>query len=41
MESIGEMDTALQFYESARDNLSLVRVNCYCGNLTKVTIFYY
>ena len=41
MESIGEMDAALQFYESARDNLSLVRVNCYCGNLTKVFIFYY
>jgi len=35
MESVGEMDAALQFYESARDNLSLVRVNCYCGNLTK------
>lgn len=36
MESIGEMEAALQFYESAQDNLSLVRVNCYCGNVTKV-----
>ena len=36
MESVGEMETALQFYESAQDNLSLVRVYCYCGNLEKV-----
>ena len=36
MESVGEMETALQFYESAQDNLSLVRVHCYCGNMTKV-----
>ncbi len=38
MESIGEMETALQFYESAQDNLSLVRVNCYCGNVSKVAM---
>ena len=36
MESTSEMETALQFYEAARDNLSLVRVYCYCGNLEKV-----
>eukprot|EP00794_Sanderia_malayensis_P006805 gene6805-7574_t len=35
MESVGEMDTALQFYESAQDSLSLVRVNCFCGNIAK------
>ncbi len=38
MESVGEMDAALQFYESAQDNLSLVRVNCFCGNVLKVCI---
>ena len=37
MESVGEMEAALQFYESAQDHLSLVRVNCYCGNLNKVS----
>ncbi|CAH1793664.1 unnamed protein product [Owenia fusiformis] len=35
MESAGEMETALQFYEAAADYLSLVRVYCYCGNLDK------
>ena len=30
------METALQFYEAAQDVLSLVRVQCYCGNLDKV-----
>ena len=38
MESTSEMETALQFYEAARDNLSLVRVYCYCGNLEKVSM---
>lgn len=38
MESLGEMDTALQFYEMARDYLSLVRVYCYCGNMDKVCL---
>ncbi|XP_060569057.1 intraflagellar transport protein 140 homolog [Ruditapes philippinarum] len=37
MESLGEMDTALQFYEMARDYLSLVRVYCYCGNMDKAS----
>ncbi len=37
MESTGEMDTALQFYEAAQDFLSLVRVYCYCGNLERVS----
>ncbi|XP_022095457.1 intraflagellar transport protein 140 homolog isoform X2 [Acanthaster planci] len=35
MESTGEMETALQFYEAGQDFLSLVRVYCYCGNLEK------
>ena len=35
MESAGEMESALQFYEAAKDQLSLVRVYCYCGNLDK------
>ncbi|KAH7979186.1 hypothetical protein HPB49_008610 [Dermacentor silvarum] len=35
MESIGEMEAALQFYEAARDYLSLLRVHCYFGNVDK------
>lgn len=37
MESLGEMDTALQYYEMAQDYLSLVRVYCYCGNMDKAS----
>ncbi len=40
LESTQEMDAALQFYETARDYLSLVRVNCYCGRLDKVAAKY-
>uniref|UniRef100_T1IR84 Uncharacterized protein n=1 Tax=Strigamia maritima TaxID=126957 RepID=T1IR84_STRMM len=35
MESTGEMEIALQYYEQAQDYLSLVRVYCYCNNLEK------
>ena len=35
MESTGEMELALQYYELAEDYLSLVRVYCYCDNLQK------
>lgn len=35
LESTGEMDAALQYYEYADDYLSLVRVYCYCDNLEK------
>ncbi|KAL1475134.1 hypothetical protein MTO96_037504 [Rhipicephalus appendiculatus] len=35
MESVGEMEAALQFYEAARDYLSLLRVHCYFGNVDK------
>jgi intraflagellar transport protein 140 len=33
LESTGEMESALEFYDSAKDALSLVRVHCYCGEL--------
>lgn len=36
MESNGEMDIALKYYEAANDILSLVRVYCFCGNIVKV-----
>ncbi len=35
LESAGEMELALQYYELAEDYLSLVRVHCYCDNLEK------
>ena len=35
MESTGEMELALQYYEMAEDYLSLVRVYSYCDNLEK------
>ena len=35
LESAGEMELALQYYELAEDYLSLVRVHCYCENLEK------
>ena len=41
MESLGEMEVALQFYEMAQDYLSLVRVYCYCSNMDKVGIWYF
>ena len=36
MESLGEMEAALQFYEIAKDHFSVVRVLCYLGNIQKV-----
>ena len=33
MESTGDMDSALQFYDAAHDYVSLVRVLCYCGRM--------
>ena len=38
MESTGEMELALQYYELSEDYLSLVRVYSYCDNLEKVSI---
>ncbi|CAM1291051.1 IFT140 (predicted) [Pycnogonum litorale] len=35
MESTGEMETALRYYEGAQDHLALVRVYCYWNNLEK------
>ena len=31
LESNGEMDSALQFYQAAEDIMSFVRIWCYCG----------
>ena len=38
LESSQDMDAALEFYAAAEDTLSLVRVNCYLGNMEKVCI---
>ena len=35
MESIGEMEAALHYYELSQDYHSIVRVHCYCGNNEK------
>ncbi|GFO12432.1 intraflagellar transport protein 140 homolog, partial [Plakobranchus ocellatus] len=37
MESTGDMETAIQFYETAQDFFSLVRVYCYCSNMEKAS----
>ena len=37
MESTGDMEAAIQFYETAQDFFSLVRVYCYCGDMEKVS----
>ncbi|XP_040583059.1 intraflagellar transport protein 140 homolog [Lepeophtheirus salmonis] len=37
MESTGEMEIALQYYDLADDYLSLVRVYCYCEDLEKAS----
>ncbi|XP_074475359.1 intraflagellar transport protein 140 homolog [Sebastes fasciatus] len=37
LESRSDMDSALRFYESAQDYLSLVRVHCYMGNIQKAS----
>ena len=36
LESQGEMDAALHYYELARDHFSLVRIHCFQGNVQKV-----
>ena len=36
LESISEMDGALQYYETAQDILSLVRLHCYNDRMEKV-----
>ncbi|KAL7372671.1 hypothetical protein ABVT39_020471 [Epinephelus coioides] len=37
LESQSDMDSALRFYECAQDYLSLVRVQCYMGNIQKAS----
>lgn len=34
-ESQGDYATALKYYEAAEDILSIVRVHCYCNNITQ------
>lgn len=41
MESTGDMENALQYYENAQDYLSLVRVYCYCGQMDKVSFLFF
>jgi len=36
MESCGEMEIAKNFYETSKDNLSLVRIYCYTNQVDKV-----
>ena len=36
LESLGEMEAALHFYELAEDHFSAVRVLCYLGDMKKV-----
>ncbi|XP_041362442.1 intraflagellar transport protein 140 homolog [Gigantopelta aegis] len=35
LESNGDMEAALQYYEEAQDYMSLVRVYCFCNNMEK------
>ncbi|XP_059152845.1 intraflagellar transport protein 140 homolog [Physella acuta] len=35
MESTGDMESAIQYYQTAGDNFSLVRIHCYCSNTDK------
>lgn len=35
MESIGEMESALHYYEMSQDYLSMVRVHCFCDNMKR------
>ncbi|XP_076446737.1 intraflagellar transport protein 140 homolog [Babylonia areolata] len=37
MESTGDMETAIQYYETSQDFFSLVRVYCYCGDMDKAS----
>ena len=36
MESLGDLETALQFYHDGGDHTSIVRIHCYMGNIDKV-----
>ena len=36
MESLGDLETALQFYSDGGDHASIVRIHCYMGNVNKV-----
>lgn len=36
MESLGDLEIALQFYRDGGDHTSIVRIHCYMGNIDKV-----
>ena len=38
MESLGDLETALQFYRDGGDHTSIVRIHCYMGNIDKVGV---
>lgn len=38
MESLGDLETALQFYCDGGDHTSIVRIHCYMGNIDKVGV---
>lgn len=38
MESLGDLETALQFYQDGGDHTSIVRIHCYMGNIDKVGV---
>lgn len=40
MESVGDMETAIQYYEKAEDNFSLVRVYSFCDKIDKVPVLF-
>lgn len=41
MESIGDMENVFQYYENVQDYFFLVRVYCYCGQMDKVSFFFF
>ena len=38
MESLGDLESALQFYRDGSDHTSIVRIHCYMGNIDKVGV---
>lgn len=38
MESLGDLETALQFYRDGGDHTSIVRIHYYMGNIDKVGV---
>ena len=38
MESLGDMEAALQFYRDGSDHTSIVRIHCFMGNIDLVGV---